>query len=766
MIMNRIASCFMVLASLLLWAGLGGSAKAAIEPPDHVYYGNATLYGNPVPVGAIVEARTNPDGMLLQRYTVGSNSMLGNYYKLAIPLDTIDPRKAGHARIGDPIRIFVNGLLAAQVSVGVTQGEVKGMGATTRLDLDPQNMGTGPAISIAGSSVVEGDVGMSTLNLTVSLNAVATQPVGIKWETRNGTATGGAACGAGVDFVQRLAQTLNVPAGAQQGTISLQICGDTQVEPDEIFNVALLSTVNNYGVFTVDSTAEVKIIDDDNVPALRVADVRVARPAAGTNTARFTAVLSRSHSSPVSFHWATQAGSATAGVDFVAASGNVTIPTGETSANIDVQVLSALLPTSSKDFRVAFSAPVSVVLPGTSARGTIVDPRYDPALTEEGAVTGDQVADLNQPTAIILSADGHHAYAASATKNAVLRFDRDSVTGALSGAVSYKITSTGFAQAKLAGVQDIKLSADGLYLYVAAMTDNAVTVLARNPADGNLSFVESQVQGGAISNLKKPFRLAISADGAQVYVLAQESGAVVRFNRASSTGQLSFVGSIDQTQPNLSALSSPGGIVMSPDGAQVYVTARMGNALLSFDRDTTVASPDFGKLTWRSTHAGGPAGIVLGLQGAFGVDISPDGKQVYVAAQADNAVSWFDRAADGSLSFGGVIKKGQANVHGLGGAQGVVVAPNGKEVFVTGNSDDSLSVFDRATTGAQLGDITIHRAVFKGDNGSVLLDDPGALAASGDDKFVYVAASGGSSAIVVYRRLSDSGLFKDGFEEP
>ncbi len=41
--MNRTTSCFMVLTSLLLWLRLASVAKATIEPPDHVYYGNASL---------------------------------------------------------------------------------------------------------------------------------------------------------------------------------------------------------------------------------------------------------------------------------------------------------------------------------------------------------------------------------------------------------------------------------------------------------------------------------------------------------------------------------------------------------------------------------------------------------------------------------------------------------------------------------------------------------------------------------------------------
>ena len=764
--MDRIARQLLHLFALALLA-LAWPAHATIEPPDHVYYGTATLYGNPVPAGAVVEARTNPDGVLLRRYVVGSNSFLGSYYKLAIPLDTIDPRRPGRARVGEPIRIFVNGLLAAEVSVGIDPvAGVTGVGSTTRLDLDPQNAGTGPAISIAGTSVVEGDSGITNATVNVTLNAVADREIGILWETRDGSATGGAACGAGVDFVQRISRTLSIPAGAQQGSITIQVCGDTEVEQDEDFNVVLLSTVDNYGVFTTDSVAPVMIIDDDNVPSLRVADIRVARPPAGTTTARFAAILSRTHDHDVSFHWATQNGTAQAGQDYVSNSGTVTIPTGETHANLDVLVPATATAQPDETFRIVLSNPVSLALQPTPAIATLVDPRHDPAVQEVDAITGQTVPDLSQPNAIVLSSDGLHAYATSGSKNAVLGFDRDASTGLLSGAVSYKSSTTGFNLAKLTGVQDLKLSADGEFVYVVAMDDNAITVLERDLSDGSLAFVQSLAQGGAVQGMKKPFRLALSPDGAQVYVLAQESSAITSFDRDPGTGELSFARSINQTMPDLAKLITPSGIAVSADGAQVYVTARLGNALLAFDRNTDTSSADFGVLVWRATFAGGPGGITVGLKGAFGIALSPDGRQLYLTAEVDNAVSTFDRATDGSLSLRGVIQRGAPGVHGLGGAQGIVVAPNGKEVFVTGNADDSLSAFNRTTTGAQAGALAIHRTVFKGDNGLTHLSQPGAVAASMDDHFVYVAASGGDSAIVVYRRLSENDLFSDGFEGP
>ena len=64
-------------------------------------------------------------------------------------------------------------------------------------------------------------------------------------------------------------------------------------------------------------------------------------------------------------------------------------------------------------------------------------------------------------------------------------------------------------------------------------------------------------------------------------------------------------------------------------------------------------------------------------------------------------------------------------MYGLRGAHSVAVAPNGREVFVTGAVDDSLSVFNRATAGVRAGALSVHRTVFKGDNGLNHLVHPG-----------------------------------------
>jgi len=65
-------------------------------------------------------------------------------------------------------------------------------------------------------------------------------------------------------------------------------------------------------------------------------------------------------------------------------------------------------------------------------------------------------------------------------------------------------------------------------------------VFSRDSVTGELAFVEAEVEGvGGVAGLFRPVHLIISPDGAFVFVAAQDSLAV--FSRDPSTGELSFV---------------------------------------------------------------------------------------------------------------------------------------------------------------------------------------------------------------------------------
>ncbi len=95
------------------------------------------------------------------------------------------------------------------------------------------------------------------------------------------------------------------------------------------------------------------------------------------------------------------------------------------------------------------------------------------------------------------------------------------------------------------------------------------------------------------------------------------------------------------------------------------------------------ASAAPGALTHQQTKLGDP-----GMAGARGVVVSPDGRNVYVAAANAAAIAEYTRAADGTLTYLGCIKDVGASAtcgeqaQGLAAPQYVAISPDGKNVYV------------------------------------------------------------------------------------
>ena len=91
-----------------------------------------------------------------------------------------------------------------------------------------------------------------------------------------------------------------------------------------------------------------------------------------------------------------------------------------------------------------------------------------------------------------------------------------------------------------------------------------------------------------------------------------------------------------------------------------------------------------------------------GLNGAYSVAVSPDGKHLYAAGADDDAVAVFSRdAATGRLTYVEMQQDGTGGSDGLNGAVSVTVSPDGKHLYAAGYEDDAVAVFRRdAATGS------------------------------------------------------------------
>lgn len=747
-------------------------AQARIDAPDHVIYGTVTVFGDPAAPGQMIQARWRSTGEVVAEYQLGLSERLGDQYALRIPMDTVDPRADGLARPGDLIDIFVSNELAARTTVGKE-------GRAVRLDVDPQDLGEGPSLEVADAELFEGNSGTTPATFEATMNTTSDTDVTLSWVTVDGSATGGASCTGDADYLS-LTSSLTIPAGQTQADITVAVCGDTEVEGTETFDVDLAAK----GAVLAQSSARATIIGDDDVPALRIADVVVTEPDAGeSNQAVFRPKLSNNSDFEARFSYTTEPLNAVDGVDYQSVSGSAVIPAGEIEAEIPVDILHVSGANEPRSFRLVVSQPFNLSFDNDSALGVIRDPRFKPAVEHEQDLVNheDSVTHLSGPTALALSPDGEHAYVTSESLDAVLVFRRNTSDGRLSLNAQYDATQTGFSAALLDGPMDVRVSPDGANVYVASKNDNSVAVFGRNASSGELTFVENQEHGvlgapdanGPNAGLTAVRKLLVSPDGGFVYAAGTGANGVAVFERDAATGGLRFVEAEingqddpDDSGGEVEGMGQPAGLALSADGAQLYVASRFGDSVQVFDRNTTASDADHGRLSFATAYINGLDGIT-DLDGAFDIAVSANNTHVYVSVEHEDGVVLFDRRSDGTLSQRTVWRHDSNERPGLRGAQGLAIAPDGLEVFVTGLADHSLSIFERMqpdnADGLPPGDLRMRQTVFDDAGAVVNMAGPTAVTPSGDDEHVYVVANE-DDAIVIFRRISLDVIHQDGFE--
>lgn len=129
---------------------------------------------------------------------------------------------------------------------------VDGAGIGTVFDDDPSS---GDLRVMAGDvTIYEGDAGIRTAYLTVSLSRTATSTVTVDYRTADGTATQPG------DYMAR-SGTLTFTAGATNRSVALPIKADTVVEVQENLTLRLSNATG--GARMADGTGVVTIRDDD-----------------------------------------------------------------------------------------------------------------------------------------------------------------------------------------------------------------------------------------------------------------------------------------------------------------------------------------------------------------------------------------------------------------------------------------------------------------------------------------------------------------------
>ncbi len=334
---------------------------------------------------------------------------------------------------------------------------------------------------------------------------------------------------------------------------------------------------------------------------------------------------------------------------------------------------------------------------------------------------------LDAPNSVAVSADGHNVYATSRDSNAVTAFRRSPKTGALvqlpGGCIAAEALPGCASGRALLGPDVIVLSPDGTSVYVGSFFGNEVAVFDRNPSGGALTqpagaggcIAETAAEGCGLGiALKSPEGMAISSDGANLYLASALSNALVTFSRNPSSGALTQAtdGSGCIVESPLAGctsgvqLSGANAVAIAPGDQGLYVTSLFSNSVTSFTRST-----NSGALAQMPGTSGcliflRAAGCSFGraLRSPEGIVVSPDGLNAYAAAYSSDAIAVLDRGArSGSLAQkpgrAGCLAPhsvpGCSRARALAGVSSFAFSPDGRYLYATAAESDAVDVFRR-----------------------------------------------------------------------
>jgi hypothetical protein len=374
--------------------------------------------------------------------------------------------------------------------------------AVTITDNDAQ-----PSLQFSGATYSAPESG-GTLAVTVTRSGASENVVSVDYSMTDGTATGGAVCGAGVDYVIS-SGTLFFASGDGAKTFFIQMCGDNLFESDETVNLAL----GNYVGATAGApaTATATILNNDAAPTLAFSnggytssDDLAANFRKGDQFAPQTATITVNRfnavDNVVSVDYATGGGTATggaacapgSGVDYVTTSGTLTFAAGETAKSFDVTVCTDALFEGDETVFLTLSNPTAPAVLGAPnpAILTITDNDAQPAIAFASATytNSDDIAHFGETTKDFAPA------AATITVNR---------TGAVDNAVSVDYATVGGGTATggaacTAGVDYITTS--GTLSFAAGVTSQSFSVTVCT--DG--LFEGSESVNLALSNATAP----------------------------------------------------------------------------------------------------------------------------------------------------------------------------------------------------------------------------------------------------------------------
>ncbi len=192
--------------------------------------------------------------------------------------------------------------------------------------------------------------------------------------------------------------------------------------------------------------------------------------------------------------------------------------------------------------------------------------------------------------------------------------------------------------------------------------------------------------------------LVVSPDGAAVYVTGYSDGRTGGANYATlaystADGALRWSRRYDGSAHTGDVSRA---IAISPDGSRVFITGRSHGALTGDDYATVAYDAATGAQLWASRYTGPRAGD----DEATSLAVSPDGSTIYVTGHSHGTGSGADYATiayDAATGAERWVTRYNAPAGGDDAGLAIGVAPDGSSVFVTGRTETAGAGIDGTT---------------------------------------------------------------------
>ncbi|MDM9385690.1 PKD domain-containing protein [Chlorogloeopsis sp. ULAP01] len=228
-----------------------------------------------------------------------------------------------------------------------------------------------PVLTIREKTITTTESGTAKVTFTVSLSNQSAKAITVDYSTVNGTAI------AGKDYIPT-SGTLTFAPEETTKTISIQLQDDSIDEYDETFLLKLNNAV--HATIAEDAVGVVTIADNDESPALSIADKTITEGHDGISYMNFTVSLNAQSEKTISVKYATADGTAIAGSDYLANSGTLTFAPGETTKTISVAIMGDRRDELNESFSINLGEAINATIADTTAVGTIVDDDESPVL--------------------------------------------------------------------------------------------------------------------------------------------------------------------------------------------------------------------------------------------------------------------------------------------------------------------------------------------------------------------------------------------------